>query len=120
MTILPERFVRFAIRDLKHDIEKLEGFGSQEAGRKDEYEEWLEALEAYYQENCLKQDFRGEAAKVVDSAHELLARSYKNMVEEGEMAVSELEAWLQEIVVKRDSIIDKMIEVLANQKAKKK
>lgn len=50
---LPERFVRFAIRDLKNDIENLKGFNilGNELTRTAEYKEWLGALEAYYAEH---------------------------------------------------------------------
>lgn len=51
--LLPERFVRFAIRDLKDDIENLKGFNvlGYELSRAAEYKQWLSALEAYYAEH---------------------------------------------------------------------
>lgn len=53
MTVLPERFVRFAIRDYKENIRHLEGFVSlgNELARYAEYKEWLSGLEKYYEEN---------------------------------------------------------------------
>lgn len=47
--LLPERLVRFTLRDLKAKRERLEGFllYGNEVGRAAEYDQWISALEAY-------------------------------------------------------------------------
>jgi len=47
--LLPERLVRFTLRDLRIKRQRLEGFLSigNEVGRAKEYDEWIAALEAY-------------------------------------------------------------------------
>jgi len=53
MTALSERYVRLAIKNLKQDIENLNGFVElgNEISRQNEYKIWLADLEAYYKEN---------------------------------------------------------------------
>jgi hypothetical protein len=65
MTVLPERFTRFAIRDLKEDIERLQDFVDigNEVSRQAEYKAWLVVLEAYYKENF------GDPAKYEEEDH---------------------------------------------------
>ncbi len=47
--LLPERLVRFTLRDLKAERARLEGFLAlgNEVGRAAEYDQWIAALEAY-------------------------------------------------------------------------
>lgn len=71
MTKLPERFVRFSIRDLKEDIERLQGSVDMgiEIARQQEYKAWLVQLEAYYAENY------GDPAKYEEQDHsEMIAK----------------------------------------------
>lgn len=71
MTTLPERFIRFSIRDLKEDIERLQSSVDigNEITRQQEYKAWLVQLEAYYAENF------GDPSKYEEQDHnEMIAK----------------------------------------------